>query len=208
MKTRSKRDEYFLSEEVYEHKNGLKYLITWSYDEYNPSPLEMGDCGVVDHMQWDPTDEGALEEYLDQYNVGLEEEARLRLMRALRPYSRREGSGLFYDYLSSLNKAHTEWGFTDHDAAVKAVEADFDWLTGWYNDDWHWIALRAAPIDPDTDEVQDDLAQYVGGFESTILNDTPEKLVWKNEAINEAIAEVEWMRKNMEHPMQLSLNFA
>ena len=92
------KDQNVISKEVYAHKNGLKYAITWEYDNDSGSPIEMGDCGVVDKMMWNPTDEGKLEEYLDQYDVGLEEESRLRLMRVLRAPSYRSQSGIYYDY--------------------------------------------------------------------------------------------------------------
>ena len=200
------KDQNVISKEVYAHKNGLKYAITWEYDNDSGSPIEMGDCGVVDKMMWNPTDEGKLEEYLDQYDVGLEEESRLRLMRVLRAPSYRSQSGIYYDYLASLNRAHTEWGIQDHDDVVRIVEADFEWLKGWYNDDWHWIAVSAAPIDPDTDVVLNEHRQHIGGYESSILESHRD--VWREEAIREIISEIEWTRRNVAHPGQMELSFA
>ena len=54
------KEQNVISKEVYAHKNGLKYAITWEYDNDSGNPIEMGDCGVVDKMMWNPTDEGKL----------------------------------------------------------------------------------------------------------------------------------------------------
>ena len=201
------KDRNVIAKETYVHKNGLMYEIVWAYDNDCGSPLEMGDCGVVEHMRWDPTHEGALEEYLEQYEVGLEEEARLRLMRVLRPPSIRHGwEGIYYDYLATLNKVHTEWGIEDHDEVVRVVESDFEWLKGWYNDDWHWISVSAAPIDPDTDRVMEEHRQCINGYESNILDTKHDQ--WRLEAMNEVVSEVEWTRRQVENPNQLELSFA
>ena len=201
------KDQNVIARETYAHKNGLMYDIIWAYDDDCRSPLEVHECGVVEHMDWDPTDEGALEEYLDQYDVGLEEEARLRLMRVLRSPSARHGrEGIYYDYLATLHKVHTEWGFKDHDDAVQVVEGDFEWLKGWYNDDWHWISVSAAPIDPDTDRVMEEHRQWINGYESNILK--PKHDQWRIEAMDEVVEEVEWTRHQVEDPDQMDLDFS
>lgn len=200
------QDEYLLSKDVYAHKNGLKYAVNWSYDNDSGSPLEVGECGPTEVMNWDPTDQEDLDWHIESYDVGLEEESRLRLLKVLRKPNRMQATGIYYDYLTALNKAHTEWGITDHDAAVRAVDADYEWLKGWYNDDWHWVTLSVAPIDSLTNTVTETLRQYRNGYESSILED--KNAEWARVSIEEVIAEIEWERRLESNPNQMELSFA
>lgn len=193
-------------QEIYTHKSGKKYHVCWYYDHDYGSPLENGDgYGVTERMDWNPTDEEQLEQHIADNEPELEEETRLRLMRQLCRPSNRYDSGLYYDVLSSLHKAKTEWGIDDQVKAMEAVEKDFDYLKGWYDDDWFWLTVGVAPLDDDGEPVEDD-RDYCGGYESMILDDFDEdQKRYKAEAIDNQIASVEWAIKKRLHKGQLEL---
>lgn len=193
-------------QEIYTHKSGKKYHVAWYYDHDFGSPLENGDgYGVTERMDWNPTNEEQLEQHLLDYEPELEEETRLRLMRQLCRPSNRYDSGLYYDVLSSLHKAKTEWGIDDPVKAMEAVEKDFDYLKGWYDDDWFWLTVGVAPLDEDGEPVEDD-REYCGGYESMILDDFDEdQKRYKAEVIEDQIHSVEWAIKKRLHKGQLEL---
>jgi hypothetical protein len=198
--------DYIYHEETYEHKNGLKYNVRWFFDHDFGSPLENGDgYGVTERMEWNPTDEEQLEQHLLDYEPELEEETRLRLMRVISRASNRWDKGLYYDVLSSLHKAKTEWGITDHDKAVEAVERDYAYLKGWYDDDWQYLTISVAPLDEDGEPIEDD-REYCGGYESTLVNNAEER-AYVEEAIEDRIWQIEHFRKQRLHKGQLELSF-
>ena len=191
-------------QETYTHKNGKKYHVCWYYDHDYGSPLENGDgYGVTERMDWNPTNEEQLEQHLLDYEPELEEETRLRLMRQLCRPSNYADSGLYYDVLSSLHKAKTEWGVAP-ERCMEVVEKDFAYLKGWYDDDWFWLTLGVAPLDDDGEPVEDD-RQYCGGYESTILNSDEDNVSYRTEAIDDQIGQVEWEIKKQLHKGQLEL---
>ena len=193
-------------QETYTHKNGKSYHVCWYYDHDYGSPLENGDgYGVTERMDWNPTDEEQLEQHLLDYEPELEEETRMRLMRQLCRPSNRYDSGLYYDVLSSLHKAKTEWGIEDPVKAMEVVEKDFAYLKGWYDDDWFWLTVGVAPLDEDGDPVEDD-REYCGGYESMILDDFDEdQKRYKIEVIEDRIHSVEWAIKKQLHKGQMEL---
>ena len=189
-------------EETYEHKNGLKYNVRWFYDHDMGSPLDNSDMhGVTERMDWNPTNAEQLEQHIVDYECEVEEIARLTLMRQLTRPSNRYDSGLYYDVLTSLNNAKTEWGCKTHEECVAAVERDFAYLKGWYDDDWHWLTIGVAPLDDDGQAIEDERC-YCGGYESTILDEDEKYVV---EIIEDRIHEVEWARRRAAHPNQLEL---
>jgi hypothetical protein len=193
-------------QETYTHKCGKQYNVRWFYDNDFGSPLDNGDgYGVTERMEWNPTDEEQLEQHLLDYEPELEEETRLRLMRVLSRGYTRYDKGLFYDVLSSLHMAKTEWGITDPVKAMEVVEKDFKHLKGWYNDDWHWLTVGVAPLDEDGKPMEDN-REYCSGYESTILNDDEDNRAYKREAINDKIGEIEWAIKKELHKNQLELD--
>lgn len=196
-------------QEIYTHKSGKKYHVCWYYDHDFGSPLENGDgYGVTERMDWNPTDEEQLEQHLLDYEPELEEETRLRLMRQLCRPSNRYDSGLYYDVLSSLHKAKTEWGIDDPVKAMEVVEKDYAYLKGWYDDDWFWLTVGVAPLDEDGEPIEDD-REYCGGYESMILDDFDEdQKRYKQEVIEDQIHSVEWAIKKRLHKGQLELAFA
>ena len=195
-------------QETYTHKNGKSYHVCWYYDRDYGSPLENGECyGVTERMSWNPTNEEQLEQHIVDYEPELEEETRLRLMRVLqRPSSWRDDSGLYYDVLSSLHMAKTEWGVAP-ERCMEVVEKDFKYLKGWYDDEWFWLTVGVAPLDENGKPMEDD-REYCGGYESTILNDDEDNNSYRIAAIEDKIGEIEWALKKALHPGQLELAFA
>lgn len=199
-------------QETYTHKSGKKYHVCWYYDHDHGSPLENGDCyGVTERMDWNPTDEEQLEQHIadneDEEGEGieLEEHTRLTMMRQLQRPSSWNDSGLYYDVLSSLHKAKTEWGIEDPVKAMEVVEKDFAYLKGWYDDDWFWLTVGVAPLDEDGEPVEDD-REYCGGYESMILDDFDEdQKRYKIEVIEDQIHSVEWAIKKRLHKGQMEL---
>ena len=191
-------------QETYTHKCGKTYNVRWYYDYDFGSPLEAHDGhGVTERMDWNPTNEEQLEQHLCDYEPELEEETRLRLMRVLNREYTRFDSGLFYDVLSSLHMAKTEWGIDDPVKAMEAVEKDFAYLKGWYDDDWHWLTVGVAPIDEDGEIVEFD-REYCGGYETLMLED-PDQRACVVEAIEDRIWEIDRMQKSRLHKNQLEL---
>lgn len=187
-------------QETFTHKNGKKYHVCWYYDHDYGSPLENGDCyGVTERMDWNPTDEEQLEQHLLDYEPELEEETRLRMMRVLC-----RSSGLYYDVLSSLHLARTEWGFDDPVKAMEIVDKDFEFLKGWYDDDWHWLTVSVAPLDEDGEPMEDH-REYCGGYESTIVHAHGYKCD-RDSAIDDLIHSVEYILKRELHKGQLELD--
>jgi hypothetical protein len=196
-------------QETYAHKNGKKYHVCWYYDHDFGSPLENGDgYGVTERLGWNPTNEEQLEQHLCDYEPELEEETRLRLMRVLSrsPSSWSSNSGLYYDVLSSLHKAKTEWGVAP-ERCMEVVEKDFAYLKGWYDDEWFWLTVGVAPLDEDGKPMEDH-REFCGGYESTILSDDEDNRAYKKEAIEDKIGEIEWALKKELHPGQLELELA
>jgi hypothetical protein len=193
-------------QETYTHKCGKKYHVCWYYDYDYGSPLVNGDCyGVTERMDWNPTDEEQLEQHLCDYEPELEEETRLRLMRKLDSAASRWDKGLYYDVLSSLHVAKTEWGVAP-ERCMEVVEKDYAYLRGWYMDEWHFLTLGVAPLDEDG-EVLDHDREYCGGYESTMIHD-PEERASVVEAIEDRIWEIDRMQKSQLHKNQLELCFA
>ena len=188
-------------QETYTHKNGKSYHVCWYHDYDMGAPQTEGDgYGVTERMDWNPTNEEQLEQHLCDYEPELEEETRLRMMRRLC-----RSSGLYYDVLSSLHLARTEWGVAP-ERCMEVVEKDFEFLKGWYDNDWCWVTVSVAPLDEDG-KPMDDYREYCGGYESTIVHADGYKCD-KNSAIDDLIHSVEWALKKELHKGQMELAFA
>lgn len=195
----------YVEQTTFTHKSGKKYNVRWYFDQDMGSPLDWSDChGVTERMDWNPTNEEQLEQHLLDYEPELEEVTRLKMMRVICRPSNRYDSGLYYDVLSSLHLARTEWGCNDNEACIAAVEADYAYIKGWYNDDWHWLTLGVAPLN-DKGKPVEDYREFCGGYESTILNSDEANTEYHNDAINDKIVELEWAIRRRLHPNQLEL---
>ena len=191
--------------EIYTHKSGKRYSVVWYYDNDSGSPLEDDGYGVTERLDFDPTSERQMEAYIEDYEPDLEEETRLRMMRMLCRPSNRHDSGLFYDVLSSLHLARTEWGFPDPAKAMEIVEKDYAYLKGWFDDDWHWITLGVAPLDEDDEPIEED-REFCSRYESTILDDNDESREYRVDVIENQIGSVEWAIHQRLHKGQLQLD--
>lgn len=198
--------DYIYHEETYTHKCGKKYNVRWFFDHDYGSPLENGDgYGVTERMDWNPTNEEQLEQHLLDYEPELEEETRLRLMRVLQRGHHRYDKGLFYDVLSSLHMARTEWGITDPVKAMEAVERDYAYLKGWYDDDWQYLTISVAPLDEYGEPIEAD-REYCGGYESTLVHNQDER-AYVVSAIEDLIWQIDRAQKSRLHKNQLELTF-
>lgn len=206
--------------EIYTHKSGKNYHVELSYDHDHGAPHEDYEGhGVVVEMPFDPTNADEVSDYLDYEfdeddETRLEEEARLQLMRVLRWRQGRYDKVVCYDVWATMTKAREEgWGMsakwkaehpdaTENDILMAAINEDFKYLEGWYDDRWHWCVVGVAPLDEDG-EPDEDYRQYCGGFESTILDRDRRK--WFDEVIEDQIHEVEhYLRKEL-HKDQMEL---
>lgn len=150
-----------------EPKSGLKYRARFYADHDMRAPHEEHDghgvtislpCNVRDLLD---SDEGL--DDLDDDTV-----MRLPLFREL--YSER-GSYTYYDVLESISKAITAWGCSPEDAPAQ-VDKDFEYLRGWYHNEWHWMSISLTKLDEDGNETTD--CTSLGGFESMLIDDKQE----------------------------------
>jgi len=157
----------------------------------------------VVEMGWNPLSEYQMEQHLLDEEPDLEEETRLRMLRPLYKNSRGVRD-LYYDVMASLEVARTEWGHVTPEDCMKAVDADYKYLKGWYDDEWHWVFLElTAIIDGELDF---DIQSNVGGYESGLALDedmAEDKLA----VLDEAVKELEWDRRRLSHPAQMELAF-
>ncbi len=195
----------FEHEETFTHKSGKTYNVRWYVDYDIGSPIEWEDChGVTERMDWNPTNEEQLEQHIIDEEPELEEETRLRMMRMLARPSNWRDSGLYYDFMKSCELARTEWGVAP-DKVVEVVERDFAYLKGWYDEDWCWVSIGVAPIDEDG-EIMEDYRGYIGGIESTIMHSRDaDDVAYREELINDRIAELFYMMRGEQHEKQLEL---
>lgn len=193
--------------ETYEHKNGKKYIVEVEADyDFSAPDEEYADChGNTVELEFDPSDEGDVDDYIAQNTSEdsteeLEERARMSMMREL-GHGSRYGRRKFYDVWESLKKAKAEWGITDDEKAREVVDKDFAYIDGWYNDDWHWATVLVYATDEDGEKTDD--YHCIGGYESTIIDaENREHFV---EVIEDCIHQVEHDIRKQLHKDQLEL---
>ena len=191
--------------EIFTHKSGKKYHVEWTMDTDMGSPLQWEDThGCTVELEWNPTNAEQLEQHIVDNEPELEEETSLRMMRELAGPRYYGGTGLYYDVMASLELARTEWGITDPAEAMAAVEKDYAYLKGWYDDEWHWVCLGVAPLDEDGNP-DESCREHVGGYESTIMKPSADDQQYHDDAINDLITEIEYMKLRSLHPGQLEL---
>lgn len=195
--------------ETYEHKCGKKYIVEVEGDYDLGPPEEDSDChGPVVELDFDPEDEGAVDDYIEANTEEdspeeLEERARMGMMRELGRY----GYGYarqrkYYDVWAALKKAKTEWGITDDAKAREAVEKDYAYIDGWYSDDWHWVTVFVYATNEDG-EKDEEFYHCIGGYESTIIE--PENRADFVEVIEDCIHQLEHDIRKELHKDQLEL---
>lgn len=143
-----------------EPKSGLKYRAKFYSDIDMESPDKEHDChGVTYALQ--PSVEDILEDILEDDDLRM----RLPLFREL--YYER-GTYTYYDVIGSINKLVTVWGVAPEIAAEEA-DRDYEYLRGWYQNEWHWIYITLTKLDEDGEETSD--YRSIGGFESMLIDD-------------------------------------
>ncbi len=161
---------------------GRLFHVEISHDCCSMPPHE--DCdghGVVEQLDFSPSDEGAVEDYLE-YRFEpdspsmLEQRARFALMERLTNNGHRYYNEHFYDVWESLKKARAEgWGpgeawerahpdATDEERTMAAVMADMDYLRGWYQDEWFYAIITVVPYDDESEELREE-CESLGGVE-------------------------------------------
>jgi hypothetical protein len=144
--------------------------IIADYD-FGPPEQEHDGHGVVMDFDYDPTDVDALierEGWDDDEQCSahaMEEVARAGLF-LLVGNGRRHGFEKYYDVWETLKIAAAQWGVPadDKDALMKAVISDYEYVKGWYNNDWCWAYLQVTLLNSDGEELTGHTAS-LGGFE-------------------------------------------
>lgn len=144
-----------------EPKSGLKYRAKFYADYDMQSPHEEHDGhGVVEHLN------RSVEDILGDEDINLSDDLRMRLPLFRELYYER-GSYTYYDVIGSINRAVSEWGCKPEDAQA-AVDQDFEYLRGWYQNEWHWMYITLTKLDEDGKATED--CTSCGGYESMLLD--------------------------------------
>ena len=146
--------------------DGRKYRIDWHYDDTSGRPEDESDGhGVCADINFDPKTFG---EDPEDGELDLEEAVRHKMMRVLDTTSRRQTWYRVYDVWETMKVAKADgwrdlkWeaehpNATEEEKLLAAVDADFNYLKGWYNDDWHWCGITVMLLDEEDDEHEESL---------------------------------------------------
>lgn len=186
------------TEEYIHPDTGVSYLVTYWLDFDHGAPDDEFDShGHILMLDYDPTDPDEINDRADH----LSEDFMMRapLMRKITPYSLGPKKlDLWYDYVTSLNVATKEWGVSPENA-VQAVEQDFKYIYGWYNDEWYWVGISVQRADED--DAWHDHKRSIGGYESLLFDDAQ----GRNEVLAELVHELELEIHHEFHKDQLCL---
>lgn len=177
-----------------EPKSGLKYRAKFYADYDMRAPHEEHDGhGVVEHLN------RSVEDILDDEDINMSDDLRMRLPLFRELYYER-GSYTYYDVIASVNKLVTAWGCPVDDAPAQ-VDKDFEYLRGWYRDDWHWMCISVTKLDADGKHTDNYL--MMGGYESMLLEDEAQLSSVLNELAHEleTCIRAELHRNQMELPL-------
>lgn len=195
------RKDSFHDEIYTDPRTGMQYRVDYYADHGYTPPHENEDGhGVVVELDYAHDDEGEIETRREWGS--LTEEAAMR-MAAYRELHHDRTGYVYYDVIASINKAIREWGCKPEDAPA-AVESDYEYLRGWYQDDWHYMTIQVTKLDEDGEETDD--YQIVGGYESLMLE--PENRADLNTILRDMAHEVEWAIRKRLHEGQQELSFA
>ena len=181
-------------------RTNIEYEVKYWYDQYHGAPeIEFDAHGHILLLDFDPTDPEEVEERVSQGHPLFGEEFAMRapLMRLLSEY-RFGKNAKWYDFVTSMNVATEEWGVSP-DKAYDAVEKDYEYLRGWYNNDWYWIGITIRRADED--DPWHEIEHTVGGFESLILDNDEDKI----EVLEDMVLCLETEIKAKKHNDQLCL---
>ena len=151
--------------------DGRKYRIDWHYDDTSGRPEDESDGhGVCADLNFDPADFGEDHDPEDG-ELDMEEVVRHKMMRVLSRAYRRGGVYRVYDVWETMKHAKAEgwrslkWeaehpNATEEEKLMAAVDADFNYLQGWYNDDWHWCGITVMLLDDEGDPTGDEASLW------------------------------------------------
>ncbi len=191
----------FHTEDYTVPNTNLTYRVYCWFDDHMGRPEEEHDAhGPVVWCEYNPHDAEELED------LGCTDEQIMRyaLYRPLFTSHRRSTPCAFYDYLGALHRAVKDWGCTEENAPA-AVDADYEYLAGWYANDWHWMGITVTKVDEHGDTTGESYS--CGGYESLLLYNPSctrddfygvvEELIHECEALNRSAAH----RGQMELPL-------
>lgn len=151
--------------------DGRKYRIEWQYDDTFGRPEGESDGhGVCADINFDPKTFGEDHDPEDG-ELDLEEVVRHKMMRVLDTASRRQTWYRVYDVWETMKVAKADgwrdlkWeaehpNATEEEKLMAAVDADFNYLKGWYNDDWHWCGITVILLDEEGDPTEDEASLW------------------------------------------------
>ena len=143
--------------------DGRKYRIEWQHDDTFGRPeAESDGHGVCADINFDPETFGE-DHDPDDGELDMEEVVRHQMMRVLS----RADYWRVYDVWETMKVAKADgwrdlkWeaehpNATEEEKLMAAVDADFNYLKGWYNDDWHWCGITVMLLDEEDDEDDED----------------------------------------------------
>ena len=107
-------------------RGGLKFRVSFPYDDCADLPWEQGDCN------------GVVTEWTNRAKKPCE-----RILNSDRTLHR------YYDVQASMKKAVDVWGCEKGEDAAKAVDADFEYLRQFCNNQWHYIVVCVDRLSED-----------------------------------------------------------
>ena len=148
--------------------DGRKYRIEWDYDDTSGRPeAESDGHGITLELNFDPADFGEDHDPEDG-ELDMEEVVRHKMMRVLHHGSTwRNDPWRVYDVWETMKVAKWDgWGvanpagLTPDEIIAKAIDNDFNYLKGWYNDDWHWCGITVMLLDEEGDPTGDEASLW------------------------------------------------
>jgi len=152
--------------------DGRKYHIEWQYDYTSGRPEGESDGhGVCVDINFDPATFGEDHDPEEDGELDLEEVVRHKMMRVLDTASRRQTWYRVYDVWETMKVAKAngwrdlKWeaehpNATEEEKLMAAVDADFNYLQGWYDDDWHWCGITVILLDEEGDPTGDEASLW------------------------------------------------
>ena len=151
--------------------DGREYRIDWDYDDtYGRPERESDGHGVCVDINFDPATFGEDHDPEDG-ELDMEEVVRHKLMRVLSRAFRNGGYWRVYDVWETLKLAKADgwrdlkWeaehpNATEEEKLMAAVDADFNYLQVWYDDDWHWCGITVILLDEEGDPTGDEASLW------------------------------------------------
>lgn len=191
---------------VLHHPTGIKLWVEITADDdYGAPDKENDGHGVIEEFDYDPTDVEALieREGWDEDEQcspeAMEAVARAGLYRLV-GYPSRYDNKKWYDVWETLKIAVSDWGFSPDDkkALMERVNSDYEYIDGWYCNDWQWAVISVTPLDAEDEELTQ-YAQHLGGVEHGLESSEEYIKDTVNELVRQALAEYNDDRTNVHH---------